>query len=98
MQFLIVFYETIKIFYENEKKIKKSKPEIKDKRAKIIQYEIELIIGEIPKIILLFTVAFILRIGWLTIFAYLAILPYRTCSGGFHLKTHIRCILSTSTF
>lgn len=79
-------------------KMRKSMPEIDDERAEIIQYGMELIIGEIPKIILLFTVAFILRIGWLTIFAYLAILPYRTCSGGFHLKTHISCILSTSTF
>ncbi len=79
-------------------KMRKSMPEIDDERAEVIQYGMELIIGEIPKIILLFTVAFILRIGWLTILAYFAILPYRTCSGGFHLKTHISCILSTSTF
>ncbi len=79
-------------------KMRKGMPEIDDERAEVIQYGMELIIGEIPKIILLFTVAFILRIGWLTILAYFAILPYRTCSGGFHLKTHISCILSTSTF
>ena len=54
-------------------KMRKSMPEIDDERAEIIQYGMELIIGEIPKIILLFTVAFILRIGWLTIFAYLTL-------------------------
>ena len=26
------------------------------------------------------------------------LLPYRACSGGFHLKTHIGCIVSTTLF
>ena len=70
--------------------------DIDDRRAEVIQYGLELIIGEIPKVILLFAIAFILKIGWLTMFAYIAILPYRACSGGFHLKTHIGCIAGTT--
>lgn len=79
-------------------KMKNTMEDIDDERAEVIQYGLELIVGEIPKVILLFTIAFILKIGWLTIFAYIAILPYRACSGGFHLKTHIGCIINTSLF
>ena len=32
------------------------------------------------------------------IFAYIAIAPYRTVSGGFHLHTHLGCILGTIIF
>ena len=69
-------------------KIRKEMPEVDDERAEVINYGIQLIIGEIPKIILLFAIAFILRVGWLTMFAFFAILPYKKYSGGFHLKTH----------
>ena len=78
------------------KKMRNNMEDIDDRRAEVIQYGLELIIGEIPKVILLFAIAFILKIGWLTMFAYIAILPYRACSGGFHLKTHIGCIVSTT--
>lgn len=79
-------------------KIRKEMPEVDDERAEVINYGIQLIIGEIPKILLLFVVAFILKIGWLTVFAFFAILPYKKYSGGFHLKTHLGCIIGTCLF
>lgn len=79
-------------------KIRKEMPEIDDERAEVINYGIQLIVGEIPKILLLFVVAFILKIGWLTVFAFFAILPYKKYSGGFHLKTHLGCIIGTCLF
>ena len=39
------------------KKIRQEMPEIDDERAEVIQYGLELIIGEVPKIILLFVIA-----------------------------------------
>lgn len=79
-------------------KIRKEMPEIDDERAEVINYGIQLIVGEIPKILLLFVIAFILKIGWLTVFAFFAILPYKKYSGGFHLKTHLGCIIGTCLF
>lgn len=76
-------------------KIQKSNPDINDERAEAITYGLELIIGEIPKLMLLVVLAFILKIGWLVIFAYLTMLPYKTVAGGFHLKTHLGCTLGT---
>ena len=76
-------------------KIRKKMPEINDERAEIIQYGLQLMIGEIPKIILLIIIAIILKIGWLVIFAYLTMLPYKIVAGGFHLKTHIGCTIGT---
>ena len=34
----------------------------------------------------------------MSIISFLIIIPYRTFSGGFHLKTHIGCILGTTLF
>ena len=48
------------------KKMRNNMEDIDDRRAEVIQYGLELIIGEIPKVILLFAIAFILKIGWLT--------------------------------
>lgn len=78
-------------------KIRKEMPDINDEKAEIILYGVQLIIGEIPKIAILFLIAFILKIGWLAVFAFIAILPYRSSSGGFHMKTHLGCIICTST-
>lgn len=78
--------------------MKKQMPDIDDEKAEVITYGIELIIGEIPKIFLLFVLGFILGIGWYTVFAYVALIPYRAPSGGFHLKTHIGCIIGSSVF
>ena len=76
-------------------KIRKKMPEINDERAEIIQYGLQLMIGEIPKLILLIIIAIILKIGWLVIFAYSTMLPYKIVAGGFHLKTHIGCTIGT---
>ncbi|MGN1327505.1 MAG: accessory gene regulator B family protein [Clostridia bacterium] len=76
-------------------RIRKQMPEIDEERAETIMYGLQLIIGEIPKIILLFAVAIILKIGGLVIFAYTAMLPYKTVAGGFHLKTNIGCTIGT---
>lgn len=78
--------------------MRKQMPDIDDEKAEIITYGIELIIGEIPKIFLLFVLSFILGIGWYTVFAYVALIPYRASSGGFHLKTHAGCIIGSSVF
>lgn len=77
------------------KLIRRKMPEINDERAEAIMYGLQLIIGEIPKLILLFIVAIILRIGWLVILAYITMLPYKVVAGGFHLKTHIGCTIGT---
>lgn len=76
-------------------KIQKQMPDIDDERAEAIMYGLQLIIGEVPKLIFLFLVAIILKIGWLVIFAYISMLPYKIVAGGFHLKTHIGCTLGT---
>jgi accessory gene regulator B len=75
--------------------IRKQMPEIDDERAEAIMYGLQLIIGEVPKILLLFVIAMILGIGKLVIFAYITMLPYKIVAGGFHLKTHIGCTVGT---
>ena len=79
-------------------KIRKRMPDITDENAEIILYGLQLIIGELPKTILLFVIGFLIGMGWYMIFAFIAIMPYRAVSGGFHLHTHIGCILSTVVF
>lgn len=78
--------------------MRKQMPDIDDEKAEVITYGIELIIGEIPKIFLLFIFSFIIGIGWYTVLAYVVLIPYRASSGGFHLKTHIGCIVGSSLF
>lgn len=77
------------------KQIRKQMPDIDDERAEIIMYGLQLIIGEIPKILLLFIIAAILKIGYLVLFTYFAMLPYKIVGGGFHLKTHLGCTIGT---
>lgn len=79
-------------------KIRKQMPEIDDERAEIILYGVKLVIGEIPKFFLMFGLGIILGIWWQTALAFFLILPYRICSGGFHLKTHLGCIICTNLF
>lgn len=76
--------------------IKKQNPEMDEEQAAVILYGIEIIVGEIPKIFLMFITGFILGYWWQTLAAFFLILPYKVCSGGFHLKTHIGCILCTN--
>ena len=79
-------------------KMKKKMPEIDDEQAEIITYGLQMIIGEIPKMFILFGVGFLIGVGWYMLFAYFALMPYRAMSGGFHLKTHIGCIIGTVLF
>lgn len=79
-------------------KMKAKNPEIDDERAEIISYGLQLIIGEIPKMFITFVIAYLLGILKLTLITILIMLPYRASSGGFHLKTHIGCIISTTLF
>lgn len=73
-------------------------PDMTEEKAEVILYGLQLIIGEIPKMILILGISFILGFGWYMIFAYIVIAPYRTVSGGFHLHTHLGCILGTIIF
>ena len=77
------------------KKIRKEMPEVDDEKAEVILYGIQLIVGEIPKILLMLVVAAIFRVFWQTLLSFFLILPYKAVSGGFHLKTHIGCFVGT---
>ena len=79
-------------------KMRKEMPEITDEKAEEIQYGLELIIGEMPKMILLVGVSFLLGIGWYMIFAYIVLIPYKMMVGGFHLHTHLGCIIGSAIF
>ena len=77
-------------------KIRKQMPEVDDEQAEVILYGIQLIVGEIPKFFIMFGIAFLLGIWWQTLLAFFLLLPYKVTSGGFHLKTHLGCILGTN--
>lgn len=77
-------------------KIRKQMPEIDDEKAEVIFYGIQLIVGEIPKIFLMFILGFLLGLWWQTLLAFILLLPYKTTSGGFHLKTHLGCFICTN--
>ena len=80
------------------KRIRAKMPEVNDERAEVIKYGLELIIGELPKMFLLFVIAWLLGIFKYALISFAIILPYKLVSGGVHLKTHIGCILGTSLF
>ena len=79
-------------------KMRKQLPDIDDERVEVLNYGLQLVIGEVPKIFLLILIAFLLGIGPLTLLTFLLILPYKMASGGFHLKTHLGCIIGTTSF
>ncbi len=79
-------------------KIRKSMPEITDERAEVINYGLQLVVGEVPKIFIMLLIAYALGVLKLSIISFLIIMPYRTFAGGFHLKTHIGCIIGTTLF
>ena len=54
--------------------------------------------GEIPKMFFVIGVAYILGILKYTLCMIIMLMPYRAVSGGFHLKTHIGCIVSTTLY
>ena len=79
-------------------KMRKKMPEITDEQGEVILYGLQLLVGEAPKMIMLFGISFIFGFGLEMIFAYFAIMPYRTASGGFHLHTHLGCIIGSAVF
>lgn len=79
-------------------KIRKEMPEIDDEKAEVINYGLQNIIGEIPKIFITLGIAWGLGIFKLTLITFLILMPYKAFSGGFHLKTHIGCIVCTTLF
>ena len=79
-------------------KIRKEMSDVDDERAEVINYGLQILIGEVPKIFIMLLIAYILGVLKLTLLTFLILTPYRGASGGFHLKTHIGCIISTCTF
>ena len=88
--------DTICTFLTN--RIRKEMPEIDDERAEVINYGLQNIVGEIPKTFLLFIISFILGMLKEVLFMFIVLTPYRGASGGFHLKTHLGCIIGTTVF
>lgn len=77
-------------------KIKAKVSDIDEEREMVINFGVRLIFGELPKIMLLFIIGFLLKMGWQTLLLFLLIAPYRSFTGGIHLKTHIGCMVTTS--
>ena len=78
------------------KKIGKEMPDLDEERLEAINYGLQNIIGEIPKIFITIGIGFLLEIGNLTLVSFFLIGLYRSFAGGFHAKTHIGCITSTT--
>ncbi len=77
-------------------KIRKKMPEIDNERAEVINYGLQILFGEIPKIFVTLLIAWALGIFKLTLITFLLLMPYRSTSGGFHLHTHLGCICATT--
>ena len=78
------------------KKIKAKVSDIDEEREMIINFGVRLIFGELPKILILFIIGFVLKMGWQTLLLFFLIAPYRSFRGGIHFKTHLGCMLTTS--
>lgn len=76
-------------------KIKGKMLEMDEEKEAVINFGVRLLFGEIPKIIALFIIGFLLQIGWYSLLIYFLLAPYRSSTGGFHLKTHWGCMLSS---
>mgnify|MGYP000406718467 FL=1 len=79
-------------------KIRKEMPDVDDERAEVINYGLQILLGEVPKFFIMLIIAYFLGVFKMTLITFLIMTPYRMFSGGFHLKTHIGCIISTCTF
>ena len=79
-------------------RIRKEIPDIDDEKAEVINYGLQNIIGEIPKTFLVLIIAYFLGIWKETLITFLLLIPYKNTSGGFHLKTHLGCIVGTTIF
>ena len=79
-------------------KIQKEMPEMDEEKAEVIYYGLQNLIGELPKTFFVLIFAWVLGIWKETILTLLLLIPYKSASGGFHLKTHIGCIIGTTVF
>lgn len=79
-------------------KIRKEMPDVDDERAEVINYGLQILLGEVPKFFIMLIIAYALGVFKLSLITFLILTPYRGASGGFHLKTHIGCIISTCIF
>ena len=79
-------------------KIRKEMPDVDDERAEVINYGLQILLGEVPKFFIMILIAYALGLLKLSLITFFIIMPYRMFSGGFHLHTHIGCIISTCTF
>ena len=79
------------------KRIRKEMPEVDDERAEVINYGLQMIIGEVPKLLATLLIAYLLGVLKLTLLAYFLLLPYKYFVGGVHAKTHLACMLTTPT-
>ena len=79
-------------------KIRKEMPDVDDERAEVINYGLQILLGEVPKIFIMLAIAYLLGVFKLSLITFLILMPYRTFSGGIHLKTHIGCIVTTCAF
>lgn len=77
-------------------KIKSKVTDIDEERELIINFGVRLIFGELPKILILFIIGFLLNMGSQTLLLFFLIAPYRSFTGGIHLKTHLGCMITTS--
>lgn len=78
------------------KKIKQNVDNLDEEKELVIDFGVRLLFGETPKVILLFVIGFALGIGWYTLLMFFLLMPYRSCTGGFHLKTHLGCMITTT--
>lgn len=76
-------------------RIKKEMPDIDEERAEVINYGLQMIIGEIPKLFIMLGIAYVLGVLKLTILTYIMLLPYKYFVGGVHAKSHLACIITT---
>ena len=79
-------------------RIRKEMPEIDDEKAEVINYGLQNIVGEIPKVFIMLIIAYILGVFKWSLFTFLALFLYKGASGGVHLKTHLGCITFTTIF
>lgn len=78
------------------KKIKENVDNIDEERELVINFGVKILFGEAPKILILFLIGFLLGVGIETIILFFLLVPYRSFTGGFHLKTHLGCMFSTT--
>lgn len=71
----------------------RAKVQMSEERAEVINFGLLVLIGEIPKVILILGIAWYFNILKLTLITFIAMSIYRTQAGGFHLEGHISCFM-----